>query len=161
MNLETDYSGYTKAGASALSLSLDDFALWLRAHLETDDFGGLLSKETARRLYREEEGSGLPIFHHMNWPNGIGSDLYHCARSCRHEAKHRIFRNHGVGYFLASNSRGLLDLRETSELDDILVDRLFPGRWIRRPASTPEPDANGVIEGEWLDVAGIGGGRVH
>jgi hypothetical protein len=155
-----DWYGYHVANpAGGLSLSLDQCGLWMQAHLRGEQAGGIVSPAMFKALHTPlEQGGVAPIGVTMH-DSQLGRHLWMGGTNGRNGADYMILLDRGFGLFTAINAAPPPENPQNFFLMQTLLSFAQPGR--PAPALVPpQPDADGKIEGEALDIAHVGGGHI-
>jgi CubicO group peptidase (beta-lactamase class C family) len=159
--LPREQYGYHVANpAGGLSLTLDQCALWMQAHLLGEQLGGIGSPEMFKTLHTPLGRGGVSPFGVTFRDPMFGRHLWMAGTNGRNFAEYMILLDRGVGIFSAVNAVPPAGNLESFFTMKTLLASALPGR--PAPALTPpQPDAAGNIEGEALDIARIGGGSIE
>jgi CubicO group peptidase (beta-lactamase class C family) len=156
-----DLYGYHIANpVGGLSLTLDQCGLWMQAHLRGEQAGGIVSPAMFKTLHTPLEAGGVPPIGVTPADPQIGRHLWMGGTNGRNAADYMILLDRGFGLLTVINAAPPPENPQNFFLMQTLLSFAQPGR--PAPAVTPpEPDAEGTIEGEALDIAHVGGGHVH
>lgn len=156
-----DQYGYHIANpVGGLSLTLDQCALWMQAHLRGEQAGGIVSPATFKLLHTPLEQGGVPPFGVTPAEPLLGRSIWMAGTNLRNLAEYKILLDRGAAILSVINANPPNDNPHTFFLMQTALAFAQPGR--PAPAlAPPQPDAAGNIEGEGLDIAHVGGGEVQ
>jgi CubicO group peptidase (beta-lactamase class C family) len=155
-----DWYGYHIANpVGGLSVTLDQCGLWMQAHLRGEEVGGIVSPEMFKTLHTPLKRGGVPPIG-VSTDREIGRFLSMGGTNGRNGADYMILLDRGFGLFTAMNAAPPPEIPQSFFLMQTMLSFAQPGR--PAPAlSPPEPDADGNVEGEALDIAHWSGGEVR
>jgi CubicO group peptidase (beta-lactamase class C family) len=156
-----DWYGYYVANpAGGLSLSLDQCGLWMQAHLRGEQSGGIVSPAMFRTLHTPLDRGGISPFGVTPTDPVFGRHIWMGGTNGRHSAEYMILLDRGVGVLSVINALPPPENPHSFFMMQTLLAFAQPGR--PAPAlAPPQPDAEGNIEGEALDIAHVGGGHAQ
>jgi CubicO group peptidase (beta-lactamase class C family) len=156
-----DWYGYHIANpVGGLSLTLDQCGLWMQAHLRGEQTGGIVSPEMFKTLHTPLEKGGVPPFGVTPDDRLVGRHIWMAGSNNRNLAEYMILLDRGVGVLSAINAVPPDDNPQHFFIMQTLLASALPDR--PAPAIVPpQPDADGNIEGEALDIAHVGGGHMN
>ena len=157
----TEHGYHACNPAGGISLTLADFARWMRAHLAGEASGGILPARAFRALHTAEGDGGIPAYGlGQAWP-ALGRNLSHSGSNGRNFADHCLLPERGAGVFLAANAVPPPESRAAGFLRVALLADALPGRGPRPALDPPLLAPPGEIEGEALEVVRLTGGGVQ
>jgi D-alanyl-D-alanine carboxypeptidase len=161
--LGSEQFGYHLANpAGGISLTLAGFARWMQAHLNGETTPSILSRKMFKTIHTEESQGGVPAFAiNTRSPAILGRSLAHGGSNGRNSADHLILLDRGVGVFYAMNAAPPENIPTGWLALTTMLATALPDRWPRPASHPPKPDANGVVEGEALQIIGLTAGSVE
>jgi CubicO group peptidase (beta-lactamase class C family) len=155
-----DWYGYHIANpVGGLSLTLDQCGLWMQAHLRGEEAGGIVSPAMFKTLHTPLEQGGVPPIGVTPTDRVLGRNLWMAGSNNRNLAEYQILLDRGVGIMSAINAVPPVENLQHFFIMRTLLSFAQPGH--PAPAlAPPQPDAEGNIEGEALDIAHVSGGRI-
>ena len=156
-----DSYGYHIANpAGGITLTLDQCGLWMQAHLRGEQVGGVVPPAMFKTLHTPLEQGGVPPFGVTPADPLLGRNIWMAGTNMRNSAEYLILLDRGVGMLSVINALPPAENPQSFFMMQTLLAQALPGR--PAPAlAPPQPDASGNIEGEALDIARVGGGRMQ
>jgi len=143
-----------------LSLTLDQCGMWMQAHLRGEQAGGIVSPAMFKTLHTPLEQGGVPPFGVTPTDALVGRHIWMGGTNGRNSAEYMIMLDRGVGILSAINALPPPENPHSFFMMQTLLGFAQPG-WPRPALTPPQPDAEGNIEGEALDIAHVGGGHIQ
>jgi CubicO group peptidase (beta-lactamase class C family) len=144
--------------AGGVSLALPGVAKWVHAHLKGS---GILDAESFHTIHTSLQEGGVPAFGVGTGSPALGRTLTHSGSNGRNFANLMILPDRGLGVFLAVNAVPPDDSPANWALWNTLLATALPGKWPTPATTPPSPSADGMIEGEALEVVRIDGGSME
>ena len=147
--------------AGGISLTLADFALWMRAHLDSRLSADLLSPESMRVLHTSEAQGGISPFGIGNNGVGLGRSLNHNGCNGRNYAEYSLLPDKNLGVFFATNVNPPPHSLASWFVMNTLFATALPGQWPLPALDPPAISPTGTVEGEALEIVSAGSGGVE
>ena len=158
---ESFYGFHLCNPAGGISLTLPDFALWMRAHLNSRLSADLLSPDSLRILHSSEAQGGISPFGIGNNGVGLGRSLNHNGCNGRNYAEYSLLPDKNLGVFFATNVNPPPHSLASWFVMNTLFATALPGEWPLPALDPPQISAAGIIEGESLEIVSASGGGVE
>ena len=134
----------------------------MQAHLNGETTPSILSRKIFKTIHMEESQGGVPAFAiNTRSPAIMGRSLAHGGSNGRNSADHLILLDRGVGVFYAMTAAPPENIPTGWLALTTMLATALPDRWPRPASHPPKPDANGVVEGEALQIIGLTAGSVE
>jgi len=156
------YANHLANPAGGISSTLAGFARWMQAHLNGETTPSILSRRMFQTIHTEETRGGVPAFAiNTRSPAVLGRSLSHGGSNGRNGADHLILLDRGVGMLYAMNAAPPANVPTGWLALNTMLAMALPDLWPRPASHPPKLDANGIVQGEALQIIGLTGGSVE